>query len=360
MPSKHVKPRSIAALGSPTQLPAQLHSRARLDQVAALAGVSPATVSRVLNRPTLVASATQARVRAAVETLQFVPHPGARALARGRSYVIGALIPHIGYSIFAELMEALQTECHAAGYSVVMSVYYFDPAEELRQARHLVNSGVDAIMLVGFRHAPALFELLQAHKVHYVCTDMFDPTAPHPSVGYDNRVIGRQIGEFLIDLGHRRFAVVTGDTRRNDRMALRLTGLRQALRARGLSLTDSALAQGDYSLRAGRQGFARVFDVVQPTAVVCGNDVIAVGALLEARDRGIRVPQDVSIVGFDNLEWATEYSPSLTTVNVPCAAMGRAAAHALLARVEGRAAAQAIETPLALIVRESTTAPAVV
>jgi LacI family transcriptional regulator len=330
--------------------------RSSLEQVARLAAVSPATVSRALNRPELVAPATLSRVRAAVEQLQFVPHPGARSLSSGRSHVVGALIPHIGYSVFAELMDAVQQQCTAAGYNLVIGIYHFDADDELRQARQLVDSGVDALMLVGFRHHPQLFELLAARRVHYVCTDVYDPKSPHPSVGYDNRGIGRRIAEHLVGLGHRRFAVVTGDTRRNDRMAIRLAGFRSALRRHGLGLDPKALFEGDYTLADGRAGFARVMRT-KPTAVVCGNDVIAVGALLEARDRDVSVPGQVSMIGFDNLEWASEYSPALTTVNVPCTPMGVQAAQALLARIEGRAAPHAVEIALDIVVRATTAAP---
>lgn len=334
-------------------------TRARLEEVARLAGVSPATVSRVLNRPELVAADTLVRVRAAVDALQFVPHPGARALSPGRSYVVGALIPHIGYSVFAELMDAFQRECTLAGYSLVMGVYHFDIDDELRQAQHLVNSGVDALMLVGLRHHPQLYELLDSRGVHYVCTDVYDPRSAHPCVGYDNRAIGRRIADYLVGLGHQRIAVVTGDTRKNDRMALRLAGLRQGLKRHGLELAPGALYEGQYTLADGRAGLARVVDAAAPTAVVCGNDVIAVGALLQARDRGLRVPEELSIIGFDNLEWAREYSPSLTTVDVPCTEMGVQAARALLARVEGREAPQAVEVALRIVERHTTAAPGV-
>ncbi len=330
--------------------------RSSLDQVARLAAVSPATASRALNRPELVAAATLRRVRAAVEALEFVPHAGARSLSSGRSHVIGALIPHIGYSVFAELMDAVHHECAAAGYNLLMGIYHFDADDELRQARQLVDFGVDALMLVGFRHHPELFELLAARRIHYVCTDVFDPKSPHPSVGYDNRSIGMRIGEHLLGLGHRDFAVVTGDTRRNDRMAIRLAGFRTALRRQGVALADGALFEGGYTLADGRAGFAKVL-AMRPTAVVCGNDVIAVGGLLEARDRGIDVPRQMSMIGFDNLEWASEYSPALTTVDVPCTSMGAHAAQALLARIEGRPAPHAIEIALEIVVRATTAAP---
>jgi LacI family transcriptional regulator len=333
-------------------------SRSNLREVAHKAGVSPATVSRVLNRPDLVAESTRARVLAAAAELDFEPSPSARALSRGRSYVMGALIPHIGYSVFADYIDAVQIACHAAGYSLVMGAYHFDMDEELRQARRLVHSGVDALILVGFKHRPELFELLDANDVKYVCTDVFDPKSPHPCIGYDNRGAGRRIAAHFIAAGHKRFAMVTGDTRRNDRMALRLEGFRAELRKHGFPLPADAVFQGDYTIAEGSRGFSAVYAASQPTAVMCGNDVLAVGALLEARKHGLSIPDDVEITGFDNLEWAAAFTPPLTTMHVPCTEMGRGAAELLLARMEGRDAPHAVALPLALVERE-TTRPAV-
>ncbi len=328
-----------------------------LIEVARRAGVSPATVSRVFNRPELVTDDTRARVRAAVDALQFVPNQSARSLSRGRSHVMAALIPHISYSIFADYIDAAQQVCTAAGYNLVMGTYHFDADEELRLARNFVATGVDAMILVGYRHDPALFELLHARGVHYVCTDVYDPKSRHPCVGYDNRGAGRRIAEHLLALGHERFAVVTGSTGKNDRMAIRLAGFNAALRKKGLKLAPGALFEGRYTLADGRRGFAQVHAAVQPTAVMCGNDVIAIGALLEARDRKLKVPQHLSIVGFDNLEWAAEFSPSLTTMNVPCTDMGGEAARTLLQRIDGHTQQHAIELPLTLIERETTAPP---
>jgi LacI family transcriptional regulator len=353
-----VKPKSLqtrnrdanaAVLGKPA-----MNKPVDVYEVARRAGVSPATVSRVANQPHLVADATKARVHVVMQALHYVPNVSARALSRGRTHLVGALIPHLGYSVFADYMDAVQRTCADAGYSLVIGVHHFDPRDELRQAQNLTQVGVDGLLLVGFRHAPALFELLAQRNLSYLCTSVFDPNSAHPNVGYDNYQAGVQIAEHLLVLGHTRFAVVTGYTRKNDRMAARLSGFRATLNARGIALPREAVFEGDYSIGEGRRGFDSVYERAAPTALMCGNDVIALGALMAAQARGLEVPRELSLVGFDDIEWTEHFSPALTTMRVPSAAMGREAARSLLARVEGRAAPHAVQIPLQLIERGTT------
>lgn len=327
---------------------------AKLDEVADLAGVSPATVSRVFNHPHLVAESTQERVRKAVIQLGFVPNSAARALSRGRTRLIGALIPTIGYSIYADYMESVQESCGAADYSLVMGVYQFNADKELEQARRLVDAGVEGLLLVGFKHDPQLFELIAVRRIPYVCTSVHNARSPHPNVGYDNVGAGKKVVDCLLQLGHRKFGVVTGFTETNDRMAMRLTGIRSALRKAGLDLPASAVYEGDYSLIAGREGFRQVHGAHHPTAVICGNDVIALGAIQGAGDAGLRVPTDVSVIGFDGLEWVNQFSPALTTVRVPMDEMGDRAARALIARIEGEPVPHAVQVPVQLIENQSS------
>jgi LacI family transcriptional regulator len=303
--------------------------------VARRARVSAATVSRVINHPALVAERTRTRVHQAMAALEYRPNASAQALSRGRTRVLGALVPHLAHSVFAEVIDAMQKECASVGYSLVVGAHHFDAADELRQAEHLVHAGIDGLMLVGFKHAAALFELLHKRGVAYLCSDVLDAASPHPHVGYDNEAAGARVAEFLIGLGHRRLAVITGHTRKNDRMAARLAGFRAVLRKHGLALERDALFQGDYTLADGRRGLAAVLPG-RPSALMCGNDVIALGVLLEAQARKLHVPRQLSVVGFDNLEWAEQFSPALTTMRVPLTELGRQAARGLLARVQGR------------------------
>jgi LacI family transcriptional regulator len=329
-------------------------------EVARQAGVSPATVSRVINRPELVAVATRTKVQEVMLALGFVPNASAQALRRGRSQLIGALIPHISYSVFADFTQAVQKVCTDAGYNVMLGVHHFNPKDELRQATSLVQAGIEGLLIVGYEHDPALFEVLAQKKVAYICTDVHRPESTHPSVGYDNFHAGEKIAEHLIALGHQRLGVVTGDTQKNDRMAARLAGFKAALNKAGIHLNPKAVFEGDYTLADGRQGLAQILSLGSSSAnnavtgIMCGNDVIALGVLLEAQKRGIAIPTSLSVVGFDNLEWAKEFSPALTTMSVPLAQMGTLAARALLAQIQGGSTSHAVSLPLGLVVRETT------
>jgi LacI family transcriptional regulator len=329
-------------------------------EVARQAGVSPATVSRVVNRPELVAVATRIKVQEVMQALGFMPNASAQALRRGRSQLIGALIPHISYSVFADFTNALQKVFTAAGYNVMLGVHHFNRADELRQARSLVQAGIEGLLIVGYEHDPALFDALAQKRVSYICTDVHERDSVHPSVGYDNFGAGKKIAEHLLSLGHQHFAVITGDTQKNDRMAARLAGFRARLDQAGFYLNPQEIIEGDYSLADGRNGLAELLGYGtstsngSATAIMCGNDVIALGVLLEAQRRGIQVPQQLSVVGFDNLEWAKEFSPALTTMSVPLAEMGALAARTLLARIQGGLSEQCVDLPLELVVRETT------
>jgi LacI family transcriptional regulator len=174
-------------------------------------------------------------------------------------------------------------------------------------------------------------------------------------VGFDNRAAGRTIGEYLLGLGHRRIAMISGVTDGNDRARDRVAGVRAALKRANLAL--ECLVHAAYTLQAGREALARVVALAQPTAVVCGNDILGIGAIQQAQALGIGVPGELSITGFDDMEIATVVSPALTTVRFPIAETGLQAAKYLVARLRGDAPPACLELPLELVRRASTAPP---
>ena len=328
---------------------------AGIRQVAREAGVSVASVSRTLNRPHSVSLAIRRKVEEAIERLGYVPNPAARSLSLRRSHSIGAVVPTLDYSIFARFIEALQRRANEVGYNVILSTSGFDPQQELEQARGLIAHGVEALMLSGESHSPALHQLLLERSIPYLHTSVFNPESPHPCVGYDNLGAAKEATEHLLELGHRRFGAIIGPRATNDRMALRVSGIREALAAQGLALAEKSIIEKPYSIAQARVGFRELLrqrpDV---TGVLCGNDVLAFGVILEAQAAGVRVPQDLSVIGFDNLEWAAEIVPALTTVKIPTGEMGVAAANYLINRITGKPALLHTELELTLIIRESS------
>ena len=331
---------------------------AKLSDVAELAQVSTATVSRALTCPGKVKPATAARIRQAVQALGYVAHGAARALASKRTHTIGAVIPTLDNAIFANTAHALQKTLDEAGYTLLIASHEFDAEVEARVTQALVERGVDGLVLLGATHHPSVLRMLDTQQIPYVLTWALDAAGRHPCVGFDNRAAAIRIANHLLELGHRDFAMISGITLGNERASERLEGVRQALSARGVSLAPGRVVEKPYTLSAGREGLREVLrGAPRPTAVVCGNDVLAIGALAECHAQGIAVPREISVTGFDDLEMAAVVTPALTTVHFPTAELGTYAAQHLLARLAGKPFAARTELPVDLVVRASTAPP---
>ena len=229
---------------------------------------------------------------------------------------------------------------------------------EQRVTRTLIERGVDGLVLLGTTHHPDIYRMLEPHNLPYVLTWAFDESGNHPCVGFDNRAAGMCIANHLLDLGHRRFAMISGITAHNERAQERLAGVREALSARGIALSNGAVIEKLYTHGGGREGLREVLKGNEPpTAVICGNDVLAIGAIAECHAQGLKVPDDISITGFDDMEMASLISPALTTVRFPTAEMGIYAANHLLARLDDQAVELRNKLPTELIVRASAGAP---
>lgn len=333
--------------------------RSSAKDVARLAGVSTATVSRVINSPGQVDAETQRIVREAVAKLRYVPHGAARALRSHRSRMVGAVVPSFEYALYARTTSAMQAVLDAEGYSLVLAEHHYDLAAELRITRQLVGHGVDAFVFVGLHHDPALFSLLGSYGRPYVLTWGVDPMRQHPSIGFDNRAATFAMTQHLIGLGHRRFGLLSAPTEGNDRATERGAGVRAALGQAGLALDERYVQYGPISLTAAAGMMRRLLALEdRPTAVVCTNDVFAVGAMVACRDQGVRIPGEISITGVDNTDLGATQTPALTSIRTPIVEIGRAAAEQVIARLEGRPHAAFQTLPFELVNRASTAAPA--
>ena len=330
-------------------------SRPTLEDVARRAEVSTATVSRYFSAPERIRPALRLRVQMAVGELGYTPHGAARALASQRSNTIGAVIPTLDNAIFATMVQTLQKELSAKGKTLLLAASDYDPGRERGQIENLIVRGVDGLMLTGEARDPAVYALLERHGIRYANTYVHHPASRHPTIGFDNtRAMHKVIG-YLYDLGHRSFAMIAGITRGNDRAAERVAGVQEALGQRRLALDPSRILEQPYSITAGREALRRLCSGAdRPTAIVCGNDVLALGALLEAKALGLRVPGDVSITGFDDLDLAKEIDPGLTTIHAPLEEMGRLTAEYLLEPEATGDPPLHLELPAELVVRGST------
>jgi LacI family transcriptional regulator len=323
--------------------------------VAKLAGVSIATVSRALSEPSRVSLDMRNRVESAVRELGYIRDGAARALSMRRSHAIGAIIPTVDNATRAGKVTSLQKRCRERGYNLILALSEYDLDLEMQQCLNLVEAGIDGLMLEGGLHDPSLYELLQKRGIALVNTGVYDPQAPHPTIGFDNRAAARRLAEHLLDLGHREIAMIAGPTGGNDRATARVAGVRDALAARGLPFPDSRLVERPYRMVEGRLGLrALMASDSGVTAVVCGNDVLAGGALIEAQALGLSVPGNLSVVGFDDLDWAAQIPPGLTTMALPAKEIGHLAADYLIDTLSGKSVPQAIEVEVKLILRGST------
>lgn len=342
---------------SPASAPVPPRSRSAAKDVARLAGVSTATVSRVMNTPDSVEAATRQKVLEAAAKLRYVPHGAARTLRSHRSRMVGAIVPSFDYALYARTTSALQRRLDEHGYALVLAEHHYDLATELRIAGQLVQHGVDAFVFVGLDHEQALFSLLGDYGRPYVLAWAVDPQRRHPSLGFDNRGTTYAMGRHLLGLGHRRFGLLSAPIDGNDRARTRGEGLRAALAEEGLTLDERCVQYAPITLQTARDAMLRLLALPDPpTAVVATNDVFAVGAMLACREAGVRVPQDISITGVDNTDLGATQTPGLTSVSTPIVEVGRAAADQIVARLEGQPY-EAFQVFPADIVHRGTTGP---
>jgi len=332
--------------------------RSSAKDVARLAGVSTATVSRVINSPEQVDAKTERLVRDAIAKLGYVPHGAARALRSHRSKMVGAVVPSFSYALYARTTSAMQAVLDAKGYALVLAEHHYDLKVELRVTDQLISHGVDAFVFVGLHHDPALFARLESYGRPYVLTWGVDPMRRYPSIGFDNRAATFAMTRHLIALGHRHIGLLSASTRGNDRALERGAGMRAALAEAGLALDERCVQFGPIDLAAAAGMMRKVLALKQrPTAVVCTNDVFAVGAMVACREQHLRIPQDMSITGVDNTDLGATQTPPLTSIRTPIVDVGRAAAEQLIARLEGRPYTAFETLPFELVNRGSTGAP---
>jgi LacI family transcriptional regulator len=327
--------------------------RSTLVDVARLAGVSRATAARGLTHPHLLKADTLSAVTSAVDSLGYVADATARALASGRSGMIGAVIPTLENAGFARAIHRLQTGLADGGMQLVVAAHEYDSETEAQAIRALLSRNIDALVLVGAERPAATWSLLRNGRIPVILTYTFHPD--FDSIGFDNLRAGYLAARHLIDLGHRQLGFISGPLRGNDRMAQRIEGVAKALTDVGLDLSPSCISEQDFSLSGGKLGVQHLLELCPHlTGLVGGNDMIAAGAIHELQRRGIRVPQSVSVVGIEDMEIATFTTPPLTSVHLPTAEIGAATADHIAAMLRGDPVKRRTEFEVMLVARASS------
>ncbi|MFW8595036.1 substrate-binding domain-containing protein [Cribrihabitans neustonicus] len=327
--------------------------RANLRDVAAAAGVSVATVSRVMNSPDAVSEATRQRVQEAMDTLRFIPSAAARAISTGRTRFVGALVPTLDNAIFARFLSTLESQLAERRLSLVVATTDGLPEVEAEKAGTLVKIGAEGLIVSGLDHDPALYALIERGQIPAVATSYYSLDFGLPTIGYDNAAAALTALSHLTGLGHRRISVIHGPTRTNDRTGARAEALRRHPGGAELEFHQVPL-----SIEGGCQGVQAVLESrPEISAILCLSDVQATGALYELQRRGISVPDKLSLMGIDDLPGSAHTAPGLTTVHLPVGQMGVAAADALSSWLETETAPDPVLLESRLVTRNSTGRP---
>jgi len=329
---------------------------ATLADVAKLAGVSPMTASRAINQPALVAPDTAARVRAAAEQLAYVTNRIAGGLSSRKSRIVIAVIPSTLNPVFAEMVEALHADLLRADYQFFLGLSDYATPREDELVDTVIGRRPDGIVLTGVVHSPRVrWRLGQAH-IPVVETWDFTPSPIDMLVGFSNEQVGRAAAEHFLERGRRKLALIVAD---DQRAQLRRQGFVTVLRERGLPLTGEVVLRAPTNVGMAREATSRLLAAdAGIDAVFCSSDLLATGVLYEASARAWPIPERLAVIGFGNLSASAHTYPSLTTVAVDGARIGREVARLLLERLDGSGARprapQILDVGSRLIAREST------
>jgi len=324
--------------------------RANLRDVAKLAEVSVATVSRVLNTPAVVSDKTRELVQEAINALHFVPSAAARAINSGRTRIAGALVPTLDNAIFAKFLAALETKLGEQGLSLIVATTEGDPDIEAEKAQGLVDVGVEALIVSGITHSQEFDELIARTRLPAIATSYFDETYYLPTIGYDNASASRMALQFLHSLGHKEIAVIHGPEKNNDRTRARLAGLKSPVPEVVIHTFDTEI-----SLEGGSHAVQEILEHKPSfSAILCLSDVLALGALFELQRRKVRLPEDISLMGIDDLPSSSFTVPEISTIHLPVTKMGELTAEAVVQWIENQTIPKPQLIEASLIVRRST------
>lgn len=326
-----------------------------IKDVAARAGVSFATVSHVLNGTRRVSDAARGRVEQAVDELGYVPSALARALKTNQTRMLGVLVPNIVNPYFAELTRGIEDRCRRAGYAVFLCNCDDDPGRQARYMQTLHQRRVDGLLLaVAAGEAGELESALAQVRTPVVVVERALPGHHNDVVRVDNAAGARLAVQHLLSLGHRRIACLSGPARFEVSRA-RVAGWHDALVTAGVRPDADWLLEGDFSTADGHRLTHQLLARGGFGAVFASNDLFAIGALRAAAERGLTVPRDLSVIGFDGIDLGPYLHPALSSVGYPIRGLGERAAAVLIERIThpGARAREVVLEPQ-LILREST------
>ena len=333
------------------------HKRVSIKDIARIAKVSHSTVSRALRESPQVSSETAQRIRRIADENGFRASAVARSLATSRTNTIGVVVTSIADPFVAEVVNGIEEEAILQGYSVFLANCNADPGRELKVVQSFEDRRVDGIVVTASRVGALYGTMLQRMQIPIVLLNNQHPSHFAHSILIRNFEASRQVVGMLVGLGHRRIAYI-GDRFGYSSDSERFSGYRSALDEADIPFQPDLVVHGDGKLEGGTAAMQVLLARAElPTAVYCYNDMTAIGALQSIRSAGLKVPDDISLAGFDGLPIASYIEPPLTTVRQPTHEMGRLAMQVLLKLLTGSDAEQNVRVAGELIVRQSTAKP---
>lgn len=322
-----------------------------LEDVARRAGLSPMTVSRALNSPQLVRPKTVEKVMQAVHATSYIPNALAGSLASRRSKLIAVLVPQINNNMFVDTIQSLSDELARRGYHILLCVAGYTEQTEAELMATLLSRRPDGVVLTGIHHSTELKKVILNAMIPVVEIWDLTPTPLDMLVGFSHEKVGQAIGKYLLSKGYRRPGLLWTDDRR---AAQRKQGLCDVFQRNAIDVVHQVDVPLPASLALGRSGLTQLSGKGEFDVIVCSSDTLAQGAIMEAESRGLRIPQDIAVIGFGDLDFAACNRPSITTVSVDRHAIGQRAATLLADRIEQKSGAEAIvDIGFHLIERES-------
>ena len=329
---------------------------ATIKDVAKRAGVSTTTVSHVINKTRFVAEETRNAVWQAIQELHYSPSAVARSLKVNHTKTLGLLATSSEAPYFAEIIEAVEHHCFERGYTLILGNAHNDLQKQRAYLSMMAQKRVDGLLVMCSEYPDDLLKMLEENRnIPMVVMDWGESRADFTDTVLDNAFQGGYLaGRYLIERGHRDIGAIPGQLERNTGGG-RHAGFLKALQEAGIAVRSEWIVQGDFEPESGYQAMQQILQQKQrPTAIFCGGDIMAMGAICAADEMGLRVPQDISVIGYDNVRNARYFTPALTTVHQPKAQLGEKALEMLLDRITSkREESKTIEVHPTLIERRS-------
>lgn len=331
MPEQRIPARDTAVRGR------SVGSDISIVDVARLAGVSPATVSRVLNHPNLVRESKRRAVEDVLGRVSYIPNNAARALISRKSQTVGLIVPTLANPLFASGIEAIEQTLQEAGYGLLVTCSNRDPEREYEQTKIMLERGVDGMILTGPVHKEELFQLTHSRGVAVSLQDCNADIFHRSALAMRDADAMALAIDALVKRGHHDIAILTGPTGNTPPVAERLRGARERMAHHfGRSQDDDVEETPDYNAESARLSVKRLFDrKASYTAIALTGDILAIGAVMELRRRSLSVPADVSLIGCGDQVMTQYVDPPLTTIHLPFREMGERSARRLLEQLAG-------------------------